>query len=150
VVHALLLPFLAIFLVQLLLFLFGSAEGGRGASAGGRVRRLRWRLAGILALAAGLISAALVYRHTGLAPEDDGDAIGYEVGPGYSYPILPGSTKRAAVQLEQLGGKANVVAADFRAWGRSLWRGRRLAYTLAALSGAGGLACFLAARLVSG
>ena len=36
--------------------------------------------------------------------------------------------------LEVYGGKANVIAAEFRDWFDSLWHGKRLAFTVAALS----------------
>jgi hypothetical protein len=46
----------------------------------------------------------------------------------------PLDTKRYLHDLEVYGGKANVLAAEFRDWFDSLWHGRRLAFTVAALS----------------
>jgi hypothetical protein len=149
-VNALLLPFLAIGLLQLTLFLLGSAKGKRPATAQALVVRSRWRWAGVAALGLGFLAAGLVYRRAAERPEPGDAPIGYEVGNGYSYPIMSGATKRYNVQMEQIGGKGNVVAAEFRAWCAGLWRGRRLAYTLAVMAIAAGLACFLVARLVPG
>jgi hypothetical protein len=46
----------------------------------------------------------------------------------------PLDTKRYLHDLEVYGGKANVIAAEFRDWFDSLWHGRRLAFTVAALA----------------
>ena len=46
----------------------------------------------------------------------------------------PLDTKRYLHDLEVYGGKANVLAAEFRDWFDSLWHGRRLAFTVAALA----------------
>ena len=46
----------------------------------------------------------------------------------------PLDTKRYLHDLEVYGGKANVLAAEFRDWFDSLWHGKRLAFTVAALS----------------
>jgi hypothetical protein len=46
----------------------------------------------------------------------------------------PLDTKRYLHDLEVYGGKANVIAAEFRDWFDSLWHGKRLAFTVAALS----------------
>jgi hypothetical protein len=46
----------------------------------------------------------------------------------------PLDTKKYLHDLEVYGGKANVLAAEFRDWFDSLWHGRRLAFTVAALA----------------
>lgn len=46
----------------------------------------------------------------------------------------PLDTKRYLHDLEVYGGKANVLAAEFRDWFDSLWHGKPLAFTVAALS----------------
>jgi hypothetical protein len=46
----------------------------------------------------------------------------------------PLDTKRYLHDLEVYGGKANVIAAEFRDWFDSLWHGKPLAFTVAALS----------------
>jgi hypothetical protein len=149
-VNALLLPFLAIGIFQLLVFLLSSPRKAGPATEEEVIWRRRLRWAGVVTLLVGLLAAGLVYRRAARLPEPGETPAGYEVGSGYSYPIMPASTKRYNVQMEQIGGKGNVVAAEFRAWAASLWRGRRLAYTLAVISIGAGLACFFMARLMPG
>jgi hypothetical protein len=43
-------------------------------------------------------------------------------------------TKSYLHDLELYGGKANVLAAEFREWFTGLWMGRNLAFTIAALT----------------
>jgi hypothetical protein len=54
--------------------------------------------------------------------------------PGNPLGYDPLDTKRYLHDLEVYGGKANVLAAEFRDWFDSLWHGKRLAFTVAALS----------------
>jgi hypothetical protein len=51
--------------------------------------------------------------------------------------------------IELMGGKFAVYADQFNEWFASLWHGRELAYTVAVLSVAVALVCFLAGRLMS-
>jgi hypothetical protein len=46
----------------------------------------------------------------------------------------PLDTKKFRHDLELYGGKANVMAAEFRDWFDSLWHGKSLAFTVAALT----------------
>ncbi len=46
----------------------------------------------------------------------------------------PLDTKKYLHDLEVYGGKANVIAAQFRDWFDSLWHGKQLAYTVAVLT----------------
>jgi len=46
----------------------------------------------------------------------------------------PLETKKYVHDLELYGGKANVMAAEFREWFAGLWYGRNLAYTTAVIS----------------
>lgn len=48
----------------------------------------------------------------------------------------PMDSKRYLRELAVFGGKANVLATQFRQWFEGLWQGRNLAYTVAALSAA--------------
>lgn len=57
------------------------------------------------------------------------------------------NSKKYRGDLERIGGKAAVAAAEFNDWFASLWHGRRLAGTLAALSVGASLLCFLASRI---
>ena len=54
--------------------------------------------------------------------------------PGNPLGYDPMDTKRYLHDLEVYGGKANVLAAQFRDWFDSLWHGRRLAFTVAVLT----------------
>ncbi|BDU68385.1 hypothetical protein GETHOR_04860 [Geothrix oryzae] len=88
----------------------------------GRASRLA-RIRGItsLLLAGGLGSAVALYL---TAPPRRPNPLGYE----------PEDTKRYLRDLELYGGKANVLATEFRRWFDGLWQGRKLAYTVATLT----------------
>jgi len=81
--------------------------------------RLRRLTAAILAV--GFASAIIIYLTAGAAPENP---LGYE----------PLETKKYVNVLELYGGKANVLAAEFREWFAGLWYGRNLAYTVAVIT----------------
>jgi len=104
-----------------------------------RQRRLRWLGAAILVV--GLTAAGIAYRR---AQSDDWAAALVRAGT-----LASGNAKRAENQLKELGGKANVLAADFQDWFASLWHRRRLAGTLVVLSLAGAGACFFLAHLLN-
>ncbi len=90
--------------------------------------RARLYLIGAVILLLGLGGAILIY----LTAEDDSDAVaGYEIVDGSVYPIAPQSSKIYVHDLELYGGKANVLADEFRRWFISLWHGKSLAYTVA-------------------
>jgi len=57
------------------------------------------------------------------------------------------NSKKYQLELERIGGKAAVVAAEFTDWFDGLWHGRKLAGTLAVLSVGASLLCFLAAKI---
>lgn len=57
------------------------------------------------------------------------------------------NSKKYRGDLERIGGKAAVAAAEFNEWFGGLWHGRRLAGTLAVLSIGASLLCFLASRI---
>jgi hypothetical protein len=46
----------------------------------------------------------------------------------------PFASKKYLRELEMYGGKINIIAVEFRQWFVSLWRGKRLAYTIALLT----------------
>ena len=79
-----------------------------------RVKRLT---AAILAIGFG--SAAVVY---------------FVAGPETDNPYDPMQNKMFLHDLELYGGKANVLAAEFRDWFTGLWQGRNLAFTIAGLT----------------
>ncbi len=72
-------------------------------------------------LVAGFAAAVVIYL-TARPPLDN--PLGYD----------PMDTKKYLHDLEVYGGKANVVAAQFREWFSSLWHGKTLAYTTAVLT----------------
>ena len=84
-------------------------------------RRSRLRRLATAILVTGLGSSIVVYFVAG--PDSD-NPLGYD----------PMQTKTYLHDLELYGGKANVLAAEFREWFTGLWIGRNLAFTLAFLT----------------
>ncbi len=83
--------------------------------------RERARLGTRAILLLGFVAAVVIYL-TAQPPADN--PLGYD----------PMDTKKYVHDLEVYGGKANVIAAQFRDWFDSLWHGRQLAYTVAVLA----------------
>lgn len=88
----------------------------------------RFYLAGTLVLLLGLAGAAWAW----LAATDS-----------VEFAVDYGGDRRAALALERVGGKATVWAVELNQWLAGLWHGRQLAYTLAYLTIALALVCFL-------
>ncbi len=63
-------------------------------------------------------------------------AIYFAAGPTAENPLgyNPLDTKTYIHDMELYGGKANVLAEEFREWFVGLWQGRTLAYTVAVLT----------------
>src|SRR6266851_7468050 len=72
-------------------------------------------------LVLGFAAAVVIYL---TAKPPPGNPLGYD----------PLDTKRYLHDLEVYGGKANVLAAEFREWFDSLWHGERLAFTVAVIT----------------
>ena len=72
----------------------------------------------------GLGSAFLIYQ----TAENDEDSIS-----GYELPSLE-TSKKYGHDLELYGGKANVLAEEFRSWFVSLWHGKSLAFTIVCIT----------------
>ena len=72
-------------------------------------------------LVLGFAAAVVIYITAQPPPENP---LGYD----------PLDTKKYLHDLEVYGGKANVIAAQFRDWFDSLWHGKQLAYTVAVLT----------------
>lgn len=86
----------------------------------------RLQLISALILLVGLGSAIIIY----LAADNDSNSVAdYEVASGDLYPNIP--SKKYERDLELYGGKANVLANDFRIWFVDLWRGESLAVMIA-------------------
>ena len=82
-------------------------------------------------LLVGLGSSMLIYR---AAENNVSGVIGYDEEGGSVYPIMPGETKKYLRDMELYGGKANVIADEFRRWVAGLWHGKSLAYTVACVA----------------
>jgi hypothetical protein len=98
----------------------GTGERSQTEDDGSRAR-IRLRRLTIAILLAGFGAAAAVYFAAGPEPENP---LGYD----------PLENKRFVHDLELYGGKANVLAAEFRDWFTGLWYGRNLAFTIAAIT----------------
>jgi hypothetical protein len=90
-----------------------------------------FRLLSAVVLLVGLISAVLIYQK---ADRDERAALGYEAADGSVYPIMPEDSKRYLHDMEQFGGKANVLADELRRGFLGLWQGKSLAFTVAGIS----------------
>ena len=99
-------------------------EKKRTSSASAR----RLRVTATIVLVVGLIAGAGLYL-TG-QPEKSPGILGFDI-----------RTNRDRAQLERMGGKGYVALKDFDDWFATLWRGRRLGCTVAALSVVGFLFC---------
>lgn len=69
----------------------------------------------------GIAISVLVYRNADPDPEDPFGYSGAE-------------TKVYLLQMEKIGGKANVAAAEFHDWFVGLWHGQNLGWTLGVIS----------------
>ncbi len=82
-------------------------------------QRLRYGTFGILIV--GFATAIIVFF---TAPPPEANPLGYD----------PLDTKKYLHDLEVYGGKANLLAVEFREWFDSLWQGRQLALTIAVIT----------------
>lgn len=94
-------------------------RGGMSDPADDRASRMY--LLSKAVLIAGLVCAVAIFLRATLA------------APGHADYQLE-ETKQYQRQMELYGGKANVMASDVREWLGTLWHGKRLAYSVAALS----------------
>ncbi len=94
-------------------------------------RRTRLNILGAVILLAGLASAIWIYRTAENGPRD---VLGYEQGNGTVYPVGPEDSKKYLRDLELYGGKANVLADEFRRWFIGLWQGKSLAFTVGSIA----------------
>jgi len=88
----------------------------------------RLNLIGAIILLVGLGSAILIYQ---TVEDDSTSVLGYVVGGGSVYSIKPENSKIYLHDLELYGGKAGVLADEFRRWFVGLWQGKTLAFTIA-------------------
>ncbi len=94
-------------------------------------RRIYLNFIGTIILLGGLGSAILIYR---TAENDSNNILGYVGGDGSVYPVTPEDSKKYLRDLELYGGKANVLADDFRRWFVGLWHGKSLAFTVTCIT----------------
>ena len=85
-------------------------------------------LIGAIILLVGIGSAILIYQSV---DDDSISVLGYVVGGGSVYSIKPENSKIYLHDLELYGGKAGVLADEFRRWFIGLWQGKTLAFTIA-------------------
>jgi hypothetical protein len=88
-------------------------------------------LIGAVILLVGLGSAIWIYR---TAENETNSVLGYEEGDGSVYPVKPEDSKKYLREMELYGGKANVLADEFRRWFIGLWQGESLAFTVAGIT----------------
>ena len=90
-----------------------------------------FNLISAIILLVGLGSAVFIYQ---TAETDLSSVLGYEFAGESVYPIMPENTKMYKHDLELYGGKAAVLADEFRRWFVGLWHGKSLAFTVAFMS----------------
>jgi hypothetical protein len=108
------------------------------------IHRRLYRI-GVCILLAGVIIGALITGNA--APEND-DPLAYGADASV-YAVTPYESKQYHYQLERVGGKSAVFAAELNDWLGSLWHGQRLGYTVAVISIVCAIGCFVFARLLS-
>ena len=96
-----------------------------------------------IVLLVGLGTAIFIYQ---TADTDSSGVLGYQIIGGAIYPIMPENTKIYKHDLEVYGGKAAVLADDFRRWFNGLWHGTTLAFTIAVITIFVSFAGFFTAR----
>jgi len=82
-------------------------------------------------LLVGLGTAIFIYQ---TADSDSSGVLGYQIIGGTIYPIMPENTKIYRHDLEVYGGKAAVLADEFRRWFIGLWHGKSFAFTIAVIT----------------
>ena len=105
--------------------------------------RICVNLISAIILLVGLGTAVYIYQS---ADVDASGVLGYQIIGGTVYPIMPENTKIYRHDLEVYGGKAAVLADDFRRWFIGLWHGKSLAFTIAVITILISCAGFFAAR----
>src|ERR1700747_2817507 len=94
------------------------------------------RMSGTILIVAGLMAAVIIFCTA--RPDEQ-----------LGIPGVDELTKRESLQLEKMGGKSYILFNDLNEWFASLWRGRRVAYTIGVLSIAGFVSCRWLADLLA-
>jgi len=105
--------------------------------------RICLNLISAIILLVGLGMAIFIYQ---TADDDSSGVLGYQIIGGTIYPIMPENTKIYKHDLEVYGGKAAVLADEFRRWFIGLWHGKSLAFTVACMTILASFAGFFTAR----
>ena len=105
--------------------------------------RICINLISAIILLVGLGTAIFIYQ---TADDDSSGVLGYQIIGGTIYPIMPENTKIYKHDLEVYGGKAAVLADEFRRWFIGLWHGKSLAFTLTCITILVSFAGFFTAR----
>lgn len=100
-------------------------------------------LAAVLLMIAGVGTASFFYFTGQSDPDSD---FGYDAASGYISRMNPGDSKMYRHDVELYGGKAILIADDFRRWFEGLWHGKSLGVTLACFCIFISLALFLVAN----
>jgi hypothetical protein len=95
--------------------------------------QIRLYLASVVILVVGLIGATIIYV---TAPVEDNAELIYGIT----------NDQRYILELQRIGGTAEVVMAELHQWFDSLWHGKPLACTVAVLCTALAAGCFWAAH----
>jgi len=109
-------------------------------------RRTFLNVIGVIILLVGLGTAFLIYR---TAANEARDVLGYDQGNGSVYPINPDDSKKYLRDMELYGGKANVIADEFRRWFAGLWHGESLAFMVGGITILIAICIFYAANHVA-
>jgi hypothetical protein len=105
--------------------------------------RICLNLISAIILLVGLGTAIYIYQ---TADSDSGTVLGYQIIGGTVYPIMPENSKIYKHDLELYGGKAAVLADEFRRWFIGLWQGKSLALSIAVITIFISLSGFFTAR----
>jgi hypothetical protein len=105
--------------------------------------RICINLISAIILLVGLGMAIFIYQ---TADDDSSGVLGYQIIGGTIYPIMPENTKIYKHDLEVYGGKAAVLADEFRRWFIGLWHGKSFAFTIAVITVFVSFAGFFTAR----
>ena len=141
-IKVLLYPILVLVLIQVLVFIFSKRKSTYVLSNRTLTMQLRLRICAVVVFLFGSLGSAKFYLS--LPPT----LVNIDSANGASYEITAETSKHYNYQMEQIAGKANVEAMEFRDWFLSLWQGKQLVYSLMLTSLGCCLGLLLAARLL--